>query len=129
MKLLVTRSLRASLAAHHQRRAFNVAASTAAKQCQLQLLDGDNAGVALLTLARPEARNALGKQMMVEFRAALDAVRFDTDVRVLVLQSTVAKVFCAGADLKERVKMTPPEVRRSHTPSQTMVGIQSRYQY
>jgi methylglutaconyl-CoA hydratase len=48
--------------------------------------------------------------MMEEFRAALDTVRFDTNLRVIILQSAVDRVFCAGADLKERVAMNPTEV-------------------
>lgn len=60
-------------------------------QFRLELLGGENTGVALFTLARPAARNALGKQMMAEFNQAMDAVRFDPNVRVVVVQSTVPK--------------------------------------
>lgn len=60
-------------------------------QFRLELLGGENKGVALFTLARPAARNALGKQMMAEFNQAMDAVRFDPNVRVVVVQSTVPK--------------------------------------
>lgn len=72
-------------------RAFSVVANDAASQFQVELLDGEHAGVALFTMSRPDARNALGKQMMREFRQAMDKVRFDTNVRVVVLQSTVPK--------------------------------------
>lgn len=71
-------------------RAFSVV-SDAAPQFKVEMLDGDHAGVALFTMSRPEARNALGKQMMIEFRQAMDKIRFDTNVRVVVLQSTVPK--------------------------------------
>lgn len=37
-------------------------------------------------------------------------MRYNSDVRVLILHSTVAKVFCAGADLKERATMPQSEV-------------------
>ncbi|TMW56040.1 hypothetical protein Poli38472_008688 [Pythium oligandrum] len=105
----------------HFPRALHVATGDSTKQFQVQLLDGEHEGVALFTMSRPEARNALGKQMMIEFREAMDQVRFDTNVRVVVLQSTVDKVFCAGADLKERIKMTPQEA------AATVFGLRSAF--
>jgi methylglutaconyl-CoA hydratase len=47
---------------------------------------------------------------MQEFRDALAAVRYNPAVRVVVLTSAVDRVFCAGADLKERAQMQPTEV-------------------
>jgi methylglutaconyl-CoA hydratase len=82
-----------------------------ATQFKVEMLGGKEAGVALFTMDRPEARNALGRQFMAEFRQALDQVRYDPKVRVVIVRSMVPKVFCAGADLKERLGMTPPEVR------------------
>ncbi|KUF98345.1 GMP synthase [Phytophthora nicotianae] len=77
------------------------------------MLGGKDAGIALFTMDRPDARNALGRQFMAEFRQALDQVRFDPKVRVVILRSVVPKVFCAGADLKERLGMTQPEAAAS----------------
>lgn len=125
MQFLVRRSLLAtarrpaSALATKSARSFSAAATD--KQFKLELLEGENAGVALFTMERPDARNALGKQMMLEFRAAMDAVRFDPSVRVVVLQSTVPKVFCAGADLKERIKMNPQEA------AATVFGLRSSF--
>ncbi|KAG1711734.1 hypothetical protein DVH05_008977 [Phytophthora capsici] len=89
--------------------------STTAKasQFKLEMLGGKDAGIALFTMDRPEARNALGRQFMTEFRQALDHVRFDPKVRVVILRSVVPKVFCAGADLKERLGMSQPEAAAS----------------
>ncbi|KAK1947247.1 Enoyl-CoA hydratase domain-containing protein 2 [Phytophthora citrophthora] len=86
--------------------------STTAKatQFKVEMLGGKDAGIALFTMDRPDARNALGRQFMAEFRQALDQVRFDPKVRVVILRSVVPKVFCAGADLKERLGMSQPEV-------------------
>jgi methylglutaconyl-CoA hydratase len=41
---------------------------------------------------------------------AVEAVRFDRNVRVVLLRSTTPGIFCAGADLKERAQMAPSEV-------------------
>jgi methylglutaconyl-CoA hydratase len=85
-------------------------AQATGNELQCELLDGENAGTAVLTLNRPATKNALGRSMMDEFRAALERVRFDASVRAVVLRSSVPKVFCAGADLKERSAMSKAEV-------------------
>ncbi len=79
-------------------------------EVRVDRLSGADTGIVLLGLDRPAAKNALGRQLMTEFRAALAELRFDPAVRVVVLHSHVAGVFCAGADLKERATMAPPEV-------------------
>lgn len=59
--------------------------------------------VALLTLNRPEARNAINRQVAQEMEAALDRAEEDPDVWVIVLNAfTVGDrpVFCSGQDLK-----------------------------
>ncbi|KAJ3416041.1 hypothetical protein HDV05_003400 [Chytridiales sp. JEL 0842] len=67
-------------------------------------------GISVLNFNRPAARNALGKTFMAQFRSALTNLRFDEQVRVVILRSMVDRVFCAGADLKERAGMSPMEV-------------------
>ncbi|MBX9790056.1 MAG: crotonase/enoyl-CoA hydratase family protein [Pirellulales bacterium] len=62
-------------------------------------LDVSAAGVARLTLNRPEARNALSQQMIDELRQAAGQLATDAAVRVVVL-SGAGEVFCAGGDLK-----------------------------
>ena len=79
-------------------------------EVQLELMEAENAGTAVVTMNRPASRNALGRAMMEEFRATLEALRFNQDVRVVILRSAVPKIFCAGADLKERATMSKPEV-------------------
>jgi enoyl-CoA hydratase/carnithine racemase len=54
--------------------------------------------VAVLTLTRPEARNAVDMQMMSEVRAAVASIENDPEVRVAILTGA-GSVFCAGMDL------------------------------
>ena len=56
-------------------------------------------GIATIELNRPEARNALSRDMITELGAAVDAVAGDASVRVLILCGS-GKSFCAGMDLK-----------------------------
>lgn len=57
--------------------------------------------IAHVTLARPEARNALNLGMCHALTAAFEALDADEGVRVVLLDSQ-GPVFCAGADMKER---------------------------
>jgi methylglutaconyl-CoA hydratase len=58
-------------------------------------------GVLTLTLADEANRNALGGELVAELLDALDEAERRDDVRVVVL-TNVGKIFCAGANLKQR---------------------------
>lgn len=58
-----------------------------------------NDGIALLTLNRPQARNALDEVMRRELPQVLQHLRENEDVRVLVLHGAGGN-FCAGGDLR-----------------------------
>src|SRR4051794_24554745 len=55
--------------------------------------------VGRLTIDRPERRNALTWDAMVELRRLLGLARADDEVRVVVLTGAGDRAFCAGADL------------------------------
>lgn len=57
-------------------------------------------GVTVLTLDRPEARNAIDAATAVELAGAIDAFAADDTARVLVVTGAGPVSFCAGADLK-----------------------------
>lgn len=57
-------------------------------------------GVAVVTLNRPAARNALNAQLRRELRRALEDLDADGSVRAIVLTGA-DPAFCAGLDLKE----------------------------
>lgn len=70
------------------------------------LLDKDS-GVALITLNRPEALNALNAQLLGELEQALDDAEGDSSIGAIVLTGS-DKAFAAGADIKE---MAPQSVQ------------------
>jgi enoyl-CoA hydratase len=71
--------------------------------------------VAILTVDRPEKRNALNAAVRRELIAALDELRDDAEVRVLVLTGAGEKAFVAGADIAEFAERTPLEQRAAMT--------------
>ena len=62
-------------------------------------------GIAIITLNRPESANALSTALLYELSHLLYDLAFRRDVRVVIFTGAGEKVFCAGADLKERAGM------------------------
>lgn len=65
-----------------------------------QLHREDQGPITILTLDRPEKRNALSRALIAELSDTLDQIASEPGVRVLVLAAE-GPVFCAGMDLKE----------------------------
>lgn len=63
--------------------------------------------VAILTINRPDKLNALNMKVHEEGVEALDALKTDDSVRVVVLTGSGEKAFIAGADISEFVEATP----------------------
>ncbi|MBL8124092.1 MAG: enoyl-CoA hydratase/isomerase family protein [Pyrinomonadaceae bacterium] len=63
--------------------------------------------VALLTINRPDKLNALNMKVHEEGVAAMDGLKSDDSVRVVVLTGSGEKAFIAGADISEFVEATP----------------------
>src|ERR1700739_2005271 len=69
------------------------------------LFDARPDGIAVITLNRPEARNALGKDIRAGWFAAWRRFEQDPALKVAILTATGEKIFCAGGDLKEMVEL------------------------
>lgn len=59
-----------------------------------------DAGVAVLSLNRPEKYNPLSMQMLAELLEAFTALRSDPEVKVVLLTGS-GKAFCAGGDIND----------------------------
>lgn len=68
--------------------------------------------VAILTLNRPAVMNSFSFDLLRALKEQVDAVRFRSDLRVVVIAGAGEKAFCAGADLKERATLSPVEVKQ-----------------
>jgi len=64
------------------------------------LLREDRAAVAVLTMNRPDALNALSEELMTALQAEFDRLSVDQTIRAVVLKGA-GRAFCAGHDLKQ----------------------------
>ena len=72
-------------------------------------------GVMLVTLDRPEVRNAFNTQMGRELRSLFVPLKFTPgELRCIVITGAGDKAFCSGGDLKERRGMGDDEWRAQH---------------
>merc|ERR1712062_231192 len=65
----------------------------------LEYLEGAHEGIAVCSFTRPEAKNAISRNLAKQMRAAVDMLKFEKDLRVAILRSQAPGIFCAGADL------------------------------
>ncbi len=67
--------------------------------------------VAILTLNRPEVMNSFNFAMLRGLQEKIESLRFDENIRVVIVTGAGDKAFCAGADLKERATLSDVQVK------------------
>jgi len=63
---------------------------------------GPDEGIAKITIARPEVRNAFRPRTVIEMSRALEDAREDTSIGVIVLTGEGPDAFCSGGDQRVR---------------------------
>jgi enoyl-CoA hydratase/carnithine racemase len=76
--------------------------------------------IRIVTLERPEARNAISTEVARELTAVCRAVAQDEDAWVVVLTAAGDKAFCVGADLKERASFSLDDYHANRGPMKAM---------
>jgi naphthoate synthase len=67
-----------------------------------ELATGEDAGIAKITIDRPEVRNAFRPETVIELIDAFDRAREDSDVGVIILTGEGTAAFCSGGDQRVR---------------------------
>ncbi len=73
------------------------------------LFEQDEHGIALITINRPEKRNALNQATIGELDRAFVRAEQDPAVRGIMLTGAGAKAFIAGADIQELAELSPAQ--------------------
>ncbi|WP_144495937.1 enoyl-CoA hydratase [Bacillus sp. WP8] len=82
--------------------------------------------IGIMTLNRPEQANSLSSTMLEEINQIIQEIKHDESIRCLLITGAGSKVFCAGADLKERRLMTEAEAKGAvRSIQQTFIEIES----
>ena len=76
------------------------------------LLREEKDGILVLTLNRPDVMNSLNFNQLKELKTVIEEVRFKSEIRVVIITGKGEKAFCSGADLKERITLSPLEVKK-----------------
>lgn len=101
-----------------------MSASRAVETGTGQLLARIEDGVAVLTLNRPEARNALSTELSPALRRMIAQMGADDSVRAILLTGAGA-AFCAGGDVKN---MGDRRAATDETPDDKFLVMQQRHQ-
>ncbi|HTE05491.1 MAG TPA: enoyl-CoA hydratase-related protein [Planctomycetota bacterium] len=75
------------------------------------ILREDRAGIAFVTVNRPDKLNALNNATIGELQHCFDALAADESVRGVILTGAGPKAFVAGADIGELATQTPLQAR------------------
>ena len=71
-------------------------------------------GVEIWTIDGEARRNSISRAMLAELNALLERAAADRALRCVVVTGAGDKAFCAGADLKERARMSEADVHAFH---------------
>ena len=83
------------------------------------LLDRD-ASVAIVSLNRPKALNALNRQLLGELDDVIASVGADASIRAVVVTGAGDRAFAAGADITELAALGPDAARAFATAGQSV---------
>ena len=69
--------------------------------------------VAVVTLARPDAMNAMNQQFFTDFQSIIQILSDDNNTARALLIMAEGKGFCTGADLKDQAGEMPPNLGKT----------------
>ncbi len=82
-------------------------------------VEGD---IAIITFNRPKALNALNQQLLHEFADAIEEIKMNEDIQVLILTGQGDKSFVAGADISEIAKLSPLQAKKFSELGHRVIG-------
>lgn len=77
--------------------------------------------IGLITIARPEALNALNKQVLTDLKLLLQELEQKRELRAAIITGEGEKAFVAGADIKEMEALSPAQAREMAVQGQALM--------
>jgi enoyl-CoA hydratase len=84
------------------------------------LFDVDNAGIALISINRPEKLNALSREVISELEDAFGRVSDEEAIRAAIITGAGEKAFVAGADISELAAMSAYDAQQKALQGQAV---------
>ena len=81
-----------------------------------------DAGITVLTLNRPEKRNALSSELISDLETVVSQLGTDDNLRVLII-TAAGDAFCAGTDISELTSLTKAEARDISSRGQRLCDL------
>jgi len=78
----------------------------------VERLTNNDKGIVVIGLNRPGSKNAINKHMIDQLLNTFREFYNNNDTKVVIFRSLVKDIFCAGADLKERLKLPSSDIGR-----------------
>src|SRR5690606_10650021 len=97
------------------------------RACMSVLLRRREGAVEILTLNRPEQRNALSPELIQALGNALGEVARSNDVHVVILTAAGDRAFCAGMDLKAFAEAAARGVEQNNANEYFEMFAEGRY--
>jgi len=89
----------------------------------VERLTNDDKGIVVIGLNRPWSKNAINKHMLDQLLNTFKQLYNDNDTKAVIFRSLVKGIFCAGADLKERLKLPPSDVGRRVSEIRNLANV------
>lgn len=75
------------------------------------ILEKEN-NIGIISINRPDALNALNSDTLSDLKTAIEQVKNDDEISIVIITGVGEKAFVAGADIKEMKDMSPLEARK-----------------
>ncbi len=92
------------------------------------LLVDVNQNIGLITINRPDKLNALNHDTLVELKAALESLRSDENIFVVIITGSGEKAFVAGADISEINKLNMLEGKKFAEFGQSVFSMIEKFE-
>lgn len=77
--------------------------------------------IGVVKISRPEAMNALNKQVLSDLKLVVQELEMKREIRAVILTGDGEKAFVAGADIKEMESLSPAQAREMSIAGQALL--------